>query len=108
MLVFMKCQSSLKLGHVGYKTRSLGQIIEKPYIRSRGHIFMPIIMKLFGLLKYGKSLKMGHVMSKTVTRSIFEKHCVRSRCYTLSLIIMKLGHVFLDEMLDKILNEYVG
>ena len=30
----------------GKKTRSLGQILEKPCIRTRGHIFSPIIMKL--------------------------------------------------------------
>ena len=37
---------SLKLGHVGSKTRSLGQIMEKPCEYSRGHIFNPISMKL--------------------------------------------------------------
>ena len=35
----------LKMGHVGLKTRSLGQILEKPFIRCRGHIFSLIIMK---------------------------------------------------------------
>ena len=34
------------MGHVGSKTRSLGQIFEKPCMPSRGHIFSPIIMKL--------------------------------------------------------------
>ena len=34
------------MGHVGSKTRSLGQIIQKPCVCSRGHIFSPIIMKL--------------------------------------------------------------
>ena len=33
------------MGHVGTKTRSLGQILEKPCVQSRGHIFSPIIMK---------------------------------------------------------------
>ena len=32
--------------HVGLKTRSQVQILEKPCVRSRGHIFSPIIMKL--------------------------------------------------------------
>ena len=32
--------------HVGSKTKSLGQILEKPCVSSRGHIFSPIIMKL--------------------------------------------------------------
>ena len=34
------------MGHVGPKTRSLGQILEKPCLRSRGHIFSLMIMKL--------------------------------------------------------------
>ena len=37
---------SLKMGHVGSKIRSLGQILEKHCVRPRGHIFIPIIMKL--------------------------------------------------------------
>ena len=37
---------SSKLGHVGSKTRSLDQILEKPCVHSRGHIFCPILMKL--------------------------------------------------------------
>ena len=32
--------------HVGSKTRSLGQILEKPSVRSRGHNFGSIVMKL--------------------------------------------------------------
>ena len=36
----------LKMGHVGSKTRSLGHILEKPCVHSRGHIFSPIIMEL--------------------------------------------------------------
>ena len=36
---------SLKMGHVGSKTRSLCQMLEKPCVRSRGNIFSPIIMK---------------------------------------------------------------
>ena len=31
--------------HVRSKTRSLGQLLEKHCVRSRGHIFSPIIMK---------------------------------------------------------------
>ena len=46
MFVSMKSGTSLNLSHVGSKTRSLGQILEKPCERSRGHIFNPIIMKL--------------------------------------------------------------
>ena len=39
-------RSSLKLGHVGSKTRSLGQILEKPCVHSRGHRFDHKLMKL--------------------------------------------------------------
>ena len=48
MFVLLKSWTSLKIGHVGSKTRYLGQILEKPYIYicSSGHIFSPIIMKL--------------------------------------------------------------
>ena len=42
----MKSQTSLKIGHVWSKTMSLGHIVGKPYVRSRGHILGPIIMKL--------------------------------------------------------------
>ena len=37
---------SLKMGHVGSKTRSPGQILGKPCVRSRGHIFSRILMKV--------------------------------------------------------------
>ena len=33
------------MGHVESKTRLLGQILENLCVRSRGHIFSPIIMK---------------------------------------------------------------
>ena len=36
----------MKLGHVGSKTRSLGQILEKPCVSSRGHSFDLKFMKL--------------------------------------------------------------
>ena len=34
------------MGHVGSKTRSPGQILGKPCVRSRGHIFSWILMKV--------------------------------------------------------------
>ena len=46
MFVLIESRTSLKMGHVGSKTRSLGQILEKPCLRSRGHIFSQKIMKL--------------------------------------------------------------
>ena len=34
------------MGHVGSKTRSPGQILGKPCVRSRDHIFSRILMKV--------------------------------------------------------------
>ena len=45
MFALIKSGTSLKMGHVGSKTRSLGQMLEKPCVCSSGHIFSPIIMK---------------------------------------------------------------
>ena len=36
----------MKLGHVGSKTRSLGQILEKPCVHSRRHSFESKFTKL--------------------------------------------------------------
>ena len=38
MLIIMTSRSSSKLGHVGSKTRSLGQILEKPCVHSSFYI----------------------------------------------------------------------
>ena len=46
MFVLIKSWTSLKMGHVGLKTRSLGQILEKLCVCSRGHIFSLNVMKL--------------------------------------------------------------
>ena len=46
MFALINSQMSTKNGHVWSKTRSLGQMLEKPCVCSRGHIFNPIIMKL--------------------------------------------------------------
>ena len=46
MLIIIMSRSRSKLGHVGSKTRSLGQILEKPCVHSRGHSFDLKFMKL--------------------------------------------------------------
>ena len=46
MFAFMKSQANMKMDHVGSKSRSIGQILEKLCVRSGDHIFSPIIMKL--------------------------------------------------------------
>ena len=45
MFVLTKSRTSLQFGHVGSKTRSLGQILEKPCVCCRGHIFSQILVK---------------------------------------------------------------
>ena len=46
MCVVIKSRPELKMGHVGSKTRSLGQFLEKPCVLSRRHSFDPVFMKL--------------------------------------------------------------
>ena len=64
-----KIRSSSKLDHVASKTRSLGQILEKPCVHSRGHSLDPKFMKFYQnvviLIKFISRLKLGHVGSKT-------------------------------------------
>ena len=45
MLMIIISRPSLKLGHVGSKTRSLGQILEKSCVHSKRHSFDPKFMK---------------------------------------------------------------
>ena len=45
MFVLMKSWTSLKIGCVGSKTWSLGQILENPCVHAKGLFFSPIIMK---------------------------------------------------------------
>ena len=106
MFVLMKSQTSLKLCHVGSKTRTLGRISEKPCVRSRGQIFIPIIIKLgqnVCLDEISDELKIGLVRSKT--RSNLRKPCVRSRGHIFSPIIMNFRqNVCLDEIWDELEN----
>ena len=77
------------MGHVSSKTRSLGQILEKPYVRSSGHIFSPIIMKL------GQYVCLGEISDKcengscqvknNVTRSNLGKNLVHAPEATFSV-----------------------
>ena len=46
MLILMISRASLNMGQVGSKSRSLGQIIENPCLRTRGYIFGPIFLKV--------------------------------------------------------------
>ena len=46
MCVVIKSWPEFQMGHVGSKTRPLGQFLEKPYVLSRRHSFDPVFMKL--------------------------------------------------------------
>ena len=95
----MKSRTSLKMGHVGSKTKSVGQMLEKSVVRSRGHIFNEIIMKLcqnFCLHKISDEYKNGSCwVENSVTRSNLRKACVCYRGQIFCRILMKLG---LDEI----------
>ena len=96
------------MGHVGSKTRSPGQILEKPCVRSRGHIFSRILMKV------GQDVCLDDISdefengSRGVKRSpgqILGKPCVRSRGHIFSRILMKVGQdVCLDDISDEFEN----
>ena len=68
MLIIIISRSDSKLCHVGSKTRSLGQILEKPCVHSRGHSFDHKFIKLseLSIIIISRSdSKLGHVGSKT-------------------------------------------
>ena len=52
MLMIIISRSSSKLGHVGSKARSLGQILEKPCVHSKRHRFDPKFMKLSQIVNH--------------------------------------------------------
>ena len=92
MFVLMKSQTRLKMGHVGSKSRSLSQILEKRCVRSRGLIFCPIIMKLDQHVCLDEISRKFENGSKTRSLGqILEKPCVRSRGHIISRIIIKRG-----------------
>ena len=78
-----------------------------PCVRSRGHIFSPIPMKLgqnVCLNKISDKFEIGSCGVKnwvTTIGQILEKPCVRTRGHIFSPILMKLGqNVCLDEISD--------
>ena len=76
----LKPRKNSKFGHVGSKSRPLGQTLKKSCVRSRGLIFGPILMKLgqnVCLNDISDKIEMGHVGSKTRSQGqILEKPCV--------------------------------
>ena len=78
-----------------------------PCVRSRGHIFSPILMKLglnVCLNKISDELEIGSCGVKTRSLGqILEKPCVRSRGHIFSPILMKRSqNVCLDKISDEL------
>ena len=66
MFASIKSRTSLTIGHVGSKTRSLGHIVEKPFV-----CYSWNMVKMFAWMKSWRILKMGHVCSKTRSQGQF-------------------------------------
>ena len=76
------------MGCVGSKTRSLGQMLEKPFVGSRGHIFSPKLL-LVGqnvcLDDTSDRFENGSLGLKTRSPGqILEKPCICSGCHIFS------------------------
>ena len=79
----MKSQTCLKTGQVKLKTRSVGQMLEKPCVRSRGHILSHIILKL------GQNVCLDENLDEFENRWCRVKNSVKSQknfMYTLKTI----------------------
>ena len=46
MIISIKSRPDLKLSHIGSKTRSLGQIMERPCVHSGGHNYDQKFIKM--------------------------------------------------------------
>ena len=96
MLIIIISRSGSKLGHVGSKTRLLGQISEKPCVHSRGHSFDSKFTKLYqnvndyNIKIFRSSLKLGHVGSKTRSLDQILEICVHSKRHIFDPKFMKL------------------
>ena len=104
MIILTISQPSSNMGHVGSKTRSVGQIIEKPCEHDTVHIMHPISMKICQnvcLDETSVKLNMGHVTSNTRSvGQIIEKPCEPDASHIMHPIIMKIcQNVCLDQTL---------
>ena len=83
MFILIKSGLGLYLGHLGSKTRSLCQIIEKPCVDNRGHSFHSIFMK-FGQNVYldeiWVGIVLGHLGSEIRSRGQIIENLVLYKC----------------------------
>ena len=80
----MKARAYLILGHVRSKTRSLGQIVEKACVHSRGQCFVSNSCILF---ESGSCC----IKNKVVRAKLSKKSCVHSRGHSFEPNFMKLS-----------------
>ena len=97
------------MGHVGSKTRSPGQILEKPCVYCCGYVLFNTLLKLlrmFALVISWMSLKIGHGGSKSRSLGqILEKLCVCCRGHIFSPILLKFSkNVCPNDILDQFEN----
>ena len=84
MFVTIKSWISLKLGYVRSKSRSLGQIFEKPFLHSKGLIVLLQslwnVFKMFIFMESRGSLRLGQIglISRSLGQ-ILEKSYINSR-----------------------------
>ena len=95
MLIIIISRSALKVGHVGSKTRSLGQILDKTFVYTlEGTVVIQTsrnFVRMLIIIIYGSSSKLGHVRSKARSLDqILEKLCVHSRVLSFVSNIMTL------------------
>ena len=99
MFASIKSWTCLKLGHVGSKSMSLGQILEKRCVCPRTLSFSPILMKL------GQNVCLNEILDEfeNVVKNLVtsEKPCVHSRGHVFSSILLKSGqNVCFGDFLD--------
>ena len=107
MIILTISQSSSNMGDAGSKTRSVGQIMEKPCEHSRGHLLRMILvqsssnlLRMIILTISQLSSNMGDVGSKTRSvGQIMEKPCEHSRGHIFGPIFIKLAQ---NDHLDNI------
>ena len=102
MFALMKSWTSMKMGHVGSKTRSQGQILKSP-------IFGPMLMKLGQNVcrdEISDEFENGSCGVKTRSQGeILKKPCICSRGLKFGLILMNLcQNVCLNEISDEFEN----
>ena len=94
MFISLKSRSDLKLGHIGLKARSKGQILENN-VYTQESSFDPIFINLCqNVCHHEKRIRLtvGHVGSKSRSLGqILEKSCVHSRRHSFDPICIKLG-----------------